>query len=142
MESKVELVDMTAEIVSAYVGNNTVGAAELPALIQQVYSALVDATSGEVAHTLENLKPAVPIKKSITPDHIICLEDGKKFRSLKRHLRTHYDLSPEEYRVKWGLPSDYPMVAPNYAKARSELAKKMGLGQKGKAGRGRGRAKK
>ena len=127
---------MTAEIVSAYVGNNTIGSSELPALIQEVYSALDEATQASPSTNAEPLKPAVSIKKSVTPDYIVCLEDGKKFKSLKRHLRTHYNLTPEEYRAKWGLPADYPRVAPNYAAARSNLAKKMGLGQKG---RGRGR---
>ncbi len=131
--SKIDLVDMTAEIVSAYVGNNTVGSGELPSLIQQVYSALQDATRTEPAEHNEPLKPAVNPKKSVFPDYIVCLEDGKKFKSLKRHLRTHYDLSPEEYRERWGLAKDYPMVAPNYAAARSRLAKQMGLGQKGRS---------
>ena len=122
-------IDLTADIVSAYVSNNTVSAQDLPTLIHEVYGALLK-TSGEAAEPEpEPLKPAVPVKKSVTPDYIICLEDGKKFKSLKRHLRTHYNLSPEEYREKWGLPADYPMVAPNYAAARSELAKRMGLGQ-------------
>ncbi len=123
------LIDLTAEIVSAYVSNNTVPSGDLPNLIGDVYRAL-QSTSGAAAEPEpEPLKPAVPVKKSVTPDHIICLEDGKKFKSLKRHLRTHYDMSPEEYREKWSLPADYPMVAPNYAAARSALAKKMGLGQ-------------
>lgn len=132
MEERSEIVDMTAEIVSAYVGNNTVGATELPKIIQQVYAALDEATRGAVEEPKEPLKPAVNPKRSITPDYLICLEDGKKFKSLKRHLRTHYDLTPEQYREKWGLAVDYPMVAPNYAKARSDLAKQMGLGQKAK----------
>ncbi len=132
MENKIELIDMTADIVSAYVGNNTVGASDLPDLIQQVHSALTGVTGEGAGGPQEPLKPAVSIKKSITPDYLICLEDGKKFKSLKRHLRTHYDLSPEEYREKWGLPKDYPMVAPKYAEARSRLAKQMGLGQKGR----------
>ena len=136
MQEKLELIDMTAEIVSAYVGNNTIGAGELPSLIQEVYTALNEATQEVPGANAEPLKPAVPVKKSVTSEYIICLEDGKKFKSLKRHLRTHYDLTPEEYRSKWGLPADYPMVAPSYAAARSNLAKKMGLGQKG---RGRGR---
>jgi predicted transcriptional regulator len=123
------LIELTADIVSAYVSNNTVPASDLPALIADVYRALGN-TQGAVSEPEpEPLKPAVNPKKSIFPDYIICLEDGKKFKSLKRHLRTHYDLSPEEYREKWGLPADYPMVAPNYAAARSALAKKMGLGQ-------------
>ncbi len=130
--SKSELVDMTAGIVAAYVGNNVVGSNELPVLIQQVYGALQDATRAEPEERSEPLKPAVSPKKSVFPDYIVCLEDGKQFKSLKRHLRTHYNLSPEEYREKWGLPKDYPMVAPNYAEARSQLAKQMGLGQKGR----------
>ncbi len=106
---------------------------ELPQLIADVHGALQKTVAGEAEPEPEPLKPAVPIKKSITPDFLICLEDGKQFKSLKRHLRTHYDLSPEDYRQRWGLPSDYPMVAPNYAAARSELAKRMGLGQQRKA---------
>lgn len=132
MEQKDDLIDMTVEIVSAYVGNNPIGAAEIPSLIQQVHSALNSATRGGVEPTKEPLKPAVPVKKSVTPDYIVCLDDGKKFKSLKRHLRTHYNMTPDEYREKWGLPKDYPMVAPNYAQARSNLAKEMGLGQKGR----------
>ncbi|WP_321505190.1 MucR family transcriptional regulator [Breoghania sp.] len=129
------LIDLTADIVSAYVSNNTVPATDLPQLINEVYGAL-QKTSGAVTEPEpEPLKPAVPIKKSVTPDYIICLEDGKQFKSLKRHLRTHYDMTPEEYREKWGLPSDYPMVAPNYAAARSDLAKKMGLGQQRRRGK-------
>lgn len=125
---KVNLVELTAEIISSYVANNEVAVGDLPRVISSVHKALSD-TLAEKEEPAEELKPAVPIKKSITPDFIICLEDGKKFKSLKRHLRTHYNLSPEEYREKWGLPADYPMVAPNYARARSQLAKKMGLGQ-------------
>ena len=124
------LIELTAEIVSAYVSNNSVGSSELTARIAEVHTALHRTASGAVQPEAEPLTPAVAVKKSVTPDHIVCLEDGKKFKSLKRHLRTHYDLTPEEYREKWGLPSDYPMVAPNYAKARSALAKEMGLGQK------------
>lgn len=127
-----ELVELTAEIVSAYVANNTVVATDLPAVILNVFEALNKASSSIGRPPKEALKPAVPLKKSVTPEFIICLEDGKKFKSLKRHLRTHYDLSPEEYREKWGLPHDYPMVAPNYAAARSDLAKRMGLGQRRK----------
>jgi predicted transcriptional regulator len=122
------LVELTAKIVSAYVSNNTIVAGELPQLINDTHAALSRATGNSVAPEREELKPKVPVKKSVMPDHIVCLEDGKKFKSLKRHLRTHYNLSPEEYREKWGLPHDYPMVAPNYARARSDLAKKMGLG--------------
>lgn len=124
-----DLIDLAAEIVSAYVSNNSVPSAELPTLISEVHRALSSTQQGVVKVEPEALKPAVNPKKSVFPDYIVCLEDGKKFKSLKRHLRTHYDLSPEEYREKWGLPADYPMVAPNYAAARSALAKKMGLGQ-------------
>jgi predicted transcriptional regulator len=122
-------IELTADIVSAYVSNNTVSAAEIPALINQIHSALLRVATGLSEAPTEPLKPAVPIKKSITPDFIVCLEDGKKFKSLKRHLRTQYNVTPEQYRDKWGLPPDYPMVAPNYAAARSQLAKEMGLGQ-------------
>jgi predicted transcriptional regulator len=131
-ENQSNLIDLTADIVAAYVSNNSVGAQELPNLISEVHTALQKTNGGEPEPEPEPLKPAVPIKKSITPDYLICLEDGKKFKSLKRHLRTHYNLSPEEYRERWNLPSDYPMVAPNYAAARSELAKRMGLGQQRK----------
>ena len=132
MADKANLIDMTADIVSAYVGHNTVAPEELSSLINRVYAALSGAASGGAGSALTaNDEPAVPVRKSITPDYLICLEDGKKFKSLKRHLRSHYNLSPEEYREKWGLPRDYPMVAPNYAQARSRLAKKMGLGQGG-----------
>ena len=124
-----DLIDLAADIVSAYVSNNTVPASELPALIANVHRALASTHAGASEAEPEPLKPAVNPKKSVFPDYIVCLEDGKKFKSLKRHLRTHYDLSPEDYRDKWGLPSDYPMVAPSYAAARSALAKKMGLGQ-------------
>ncbi|MHA1189228.1 MAG: MucR family transcriptional regulator, partial [Alphaproteobacteria bacterium] len=116
--------------VSAYVSNNAINSAELPTLIKDTVNALHESSAGPGEPEPEPLKPAVSIKKSITPDFLICLEDGKQFKSLKRHIRTHYDLTPEEYREKWGLAHDYPMVAPNYAKARSRLAKKMGLGQK------------
>ena len=123
------LIELTADIVSAYVSNNAVPANDLSGLIGDIYKALEGTMTPEAEEQVEALKPAVSIKKSITPDFIICLEDGKKFKSLKRHLRTHYNLSPEEYREKWGLAADYPMVAPSYAEARSNLAKKMGLGQ-------------
>jgi predicted transcriptional regulator len=134
MESKGDLVDMAAEIVSAYVSANQVPPQELPALIRTVYSALSEVSGGASVVTEPSQEPAVAVKKSVTPDYIICLEDGKKFKSLKRHLRTRYNMSPEEYRAKWGLPHDYPMVAPNYAKERSTLAKRMGLGQSRKGG--------
>ncbi len=122
-------IDLTASIVSAYLSNNPTAAAEIPGLISQVHAALVRVSSGRTEAPLEPAKPAVPIKKSISPDYIVCLEDGKHFKSLRRHLRTQYNMTPEQYRDKWGLPADYPMVAPNYAVARSQLAKKMGLGQ-------------
>lgn len=122
-------LELTTDIVSAYVSNNSVIAYDLPALIAEVHSALRGLSAVETEPEPEPLKPAVPVKRSISPDYLICLEDGKKFKSLKRHLRTQYGLTPEQYREKWGLPADYPMVAPNYASARSELAKQMGLGQ-------------
>jgi predicted transcriptional regulator len=128
----VNLIDLTADIVSAYVSNNTVASTDLPNLISEIYGALEKTANASSEPEPEPLKPAVPIKKSVMPDYIICLEDGKKFKSLKRHLRTHYNMTPEEYREKWDLGTDYPMVAPNYAAARSELAKKMGLGQQRK----------
>jgi predicted transcriptional regulator len=125
-------LELAADIVSAYVSNNSLPALELPAFIHSVHGALVGLATGQVsaAEAAPQKEPAVPVKKSVTPDFIICLEDGKKFKSLKRHLRTAYSMSPEEYRLKWGLPSTYPLVAPNYAKVRSELALKLGLGQK------------
>jgi predicted transcriptional regulator len=122
-------IELTASIVSAYVSNNPVAAQDLSALINQVHAALTRVSSGQGEVTSEPLKPAVSVKKSITADYIVCLEDGKKFKSLKRHLRTQYNMTPDQYREKWNLTPDYPMVAPNYAIARSELAKQMGLGQ-------------
>ncbi len=122
-------VELAADIVSAYVSNNSVATTDLPQLIGDIHAALLRVSGGVVEIPAEAPKPAVAVRKSITPDYIVCLEDGKKFKSLKRHLRTQYDMTPEEYREKWGLPADYPMVAPNYAQARSALAKKMGLGQ-------------
>lgn len=124
---QVGLIELTAKIVSAYVGNNPVQSSDLPAIIQNVHKSLNDL--GDTAVAAVQSKPAVPIKKSITDDYLVCLEDGEKFKSLRRHLRSKYDMSPEEYREKWGLPYDYPMVAPSYARQRSALAKKMGLGQ-------------
>lgn len=124
----VETIELAARIVASYVGANSLPASELPQLISEVHQALLRCSQDYNAPEREELKPAISVKKSVMPDYIICLEDGKKFKSLKRHLRTHYNLSPEEYREKWGLPHDYPMVAPNYARARSELAKKSGLG--------------
>src|SRR5881392_1570293 len=122
-------IELTASIVSAYVSNNPVPSTDLPALIGQVHSALTRVSSGHSEIHADALRPAVVVKKSITPEYLVCLEDGKRFKSLKRHLRTQYNMTPEQYRDKWGLPPDYPMVAPNYAVARSQLAKKMGLGQ-------------
>lgn len=127
-----ELLALTSDIVAAHVSNNPVPLSELPGLIQTVYGTLTGLSQPEAEPVVE-LKPAVPIKKSITDDFIICLEDGKKLKMLKRHLKTAFDLTPEEYRAKWGLAHDYPMVAPNYAKKRQALAKKIGLGRKPRA---------
>jgi predicted transcriptional regulator len=127
-----EILALTTEIVSAHVANNNVVNSDVPELIQQVYNKLAELASGEDMSSVE-LTPAVPIKKSITDDYLICLEDGKKLKMLKRHLMTAYGMTPEEYRAKWGLRPDYPMVAPNYAAKRQELAKKIGLGRKPKA---------
>ncbi len=128
-----ELLELTTEIVSAHVSNNTLAVNDLPQLIQDVYATL--ANVGDGAGLSEKPQPAVSVKKSVTPDYIICLEDGKKLKMLKRHLKTAYNMTPEEYRERWNLPRDYPMVAPNYAKHRSELAKEIGLGKKARRGR-------
>ena len=128
-----ELLSLTSEIVAAHVSNNMVAVSDLPQLIQQVYRSL-SGIGTEVTPQPERPVPAVPIKKSVTPEHIICLEDGKKLKMLKRHLKTSYNMSPEEYRERWGLPADYPMVAPNYAKQRSRLAKQIGLGTRARRG--------
>ncbi len=133
MDDNTELLTLTADIAAAYVSNNTVQAADVPSVIQTIYRALASVGSAAAAPAPEPQKPAVPIKKSITPDFLISLEDGKKYKSLKRHLRTQYNMSPEDYRAKWGLAKDYPMVAPNYAASRSALAKSMGLGRGGAA---------
>lgn len=130
-----DAVALAAQIVAAYVGNHTVPANELPDLIRSVYATLTTIEGAPAEVHQEAAKPAVSVKKSVHPEYIVCLEDGKKFKSLKRHLRTQYNMSPEAYREKWGLPADYPMVAPSYAKARSQLAKEMGLGQNRKRGR-------
>ena len=122
-------IELAADIVSAYVSNNSVPVSDLPALIHEVHAALTQVMGGSPVPEVEAPKPAVPTKKSVTNEFIVCLEDGRKFKSLKRHLRTQYNMSPDEYREKWNLAADYPMVAPNYAKARSNLAKQMGLGQ-------------
>ncbi|MCK0070413.1 MULTISPECIES: MucR family transcriptional regulator [Kordiimonas] len=128
INSSNELLGLAAEIVTAYVSNNTVNSSELPDVIKTVYSTL--STLGPDQVNIHSPKPAVPLKKSFTNEYIVCLEDGKKLKMLKRYLRSHYDMSPEEYRAKWGLPADYPMVAPAYAAKRSEFAKKIGLGKK------------
>jgi predicted transcriptional regulator len=128
MEERSIILECATSIVAAYVANNTIQRENLPALIADTFQSLLRADRPEVQ--VEELKPAVPIKRSIQADHIVCLEDGKKFKSLKRHLMSHYSMTPDEYREKWGLASDYPMVAPNYALARSELAKKIGLGRR------------
>ena len=139
--AKPNFIELAADIVSAYVSNNSVPVADIPGLISSVHAALNGVVEPAPA-TAEPLVPAVSIKKSLTPDYLICLEDGKRFKSLKRHLRTTYDMTPEQYRAKWGLPRDYPMVAPNYAAARSELAKSMGLGQQRRKSIQKGRPKK
>ena len=130
LSNEASCIQLTVNIVSAYVRNNSVSSAEIPALISQVYLALMRVSSGAAgAGPAEPLKPAVSIKRSITPAYLVCLEDGKKFKSLKRHLGTQYQMTPDQYRAKWNLPADYPMVAPDYAAVRSQLAKQMGLGQ-------------
>ncbi len=125
-----DIIEYTTDIVAAYVGNNVVATGDLPGLIGEIHKALSKASASSDEPAAPPLKPAVSVKKSLTADYLICLEDGKKFKSLKRHLRTHYDLTPDQYREKWGLPPNYPMVAPSYAAARSRLAKQIGLGQK------------
>ncbi len=121
-------LELASEIVAAYVSKNPVQLDKLPVLLKDVHETLVSLSAQSSSEPTE-LKPAIPVKKSVTDEFIICLEDGKKFKSLKRHLRSKYDMTPEEYREKWGLPYDYPMVAPSYARKRSELAKEMGLGR-------------
>ena len=132
-ENRTALTAMTADIVAAYVSNNDVKPEDLASLIRTTYDALGGVATGKAQEVPVALVPAVSVKKSITADYLTCLEDGRKFKSLKRHLRTKYDLSPEAYRTKWNLPKDYPMVSPNYAAARSNLAKAMGLGVGGRA---------
>lgn len=124
------VMELTTDVVSAYVSNNPIAAGDLTGLINSVYTSLKAMASEQVEVETEKPKPAVSIKKSLGHEYLICLEDGKPFKSLKRHLKTHYNLTPEQYREKWGLPADYPMVAPAYAEKRSQLAKQMGLGQK------------
>lgn len=138
-EQNIKNVDVAAEIVAAYVSKNEIDADRLPLLLQKVYAALQNISDNETVSSDGDQKPAVPIKKSVFDDYIICLENGQKYKSLKRHLKTAYGLTPDQYRTKWGLASDYPMVAPNYAKARSNLAKSIGLGQS-REQRGRVRA--
>jgi predicted transcriptional regulator len=131
MDENSDILSLTADIAAAYVSNNTISAADVPTVIQTIYRALGGLGKAEAQPAPEARKPAVPVRKSITPDYLISLEDGKSYKSLKRHLRTQYNMSPEDYRAKWGLPKDYPMVAPNYAASRSALAKSMGLGRGG-----------
>ena len=125
-----DLLRMSVEIVSAYVSNNSIAATQVPDVINTVYGALNSINGQTVFESPESQKPAVSVRRSVNPDYIVCLEDGKKLKMLKRHLRAAYGMSPDEYRAKWGLPSDYPMVAPNYALQRSAFAKKIGLGRK------------
>lgn len=129
--NKQELLTCTTEIVSSYLANNSVNTGEIPNIIEQVYKTLAN-VDNESGVSGDRPQPAVPIKRSVMPDYIICLEDGKKLKMLKRHLKTAYNMSPEEYRERWGLPADYPMVAPNYARQRSQLAKDIGLGTRGR----------
>lgn len=129
--SKDDVLRMTVDVVSAYLSNNQVATPQISDLINNVFSTLVSLEETQPETSTEQPKPAASIKKSVTPDYIICLEDGKKLKMLKRHLRTTYNMTPEEYRAKWNLPPDYPMVAPNYARQRSDFAKKIGLGRKG-----------
>ena len=131
------LMRMTADVVAAYVSNNSLPTIQLPEVINAVYHSLRGLDGAPIEQKAEPAKPAVPVKKSITPDYLICLEDGKKLKMLKRHLRSTYNMTPDEYRSKWGLPPDYPMVAPNYAAQRSAFAKEIGLGRG--AGRTSGR---
>ena len=133
--SRDDVLRMAVDVVAAYVGNNQVSTGQLPDIINSVYTSLLTLDLPPEEVPIEAPKPAVNVRKSVTPEYIVCLEDGKKLKMLKRHLRTTYNMSPEEYRAKWGLAPDYPMVAPNYAQARSQLAKKMGLGRKRKTGR-------
>jgi predicted transcriptional regulator len=137
-----EILRMTAEVVSAYLSNNLLPASQISEVIQTVHTSLNSLGAGRTDSAVEPPKPAVPVKKSVTADYIICLEDGKKLKMLKRHLRSTYNMTPDEYRAKWGLPADYPMVAPNYAQQRSEFAKKIGLGRNSGRGTRRARGKK
>ncbi len=138
-EMKETLITLTSDIVAAHVSNNDVAVGDVPALITSIYGALAS-LGEEIEHVEERPEPAVSIRASIKPDYIVCLEDGKKLKMLKRYLRTNFDMTPEEYRARWNLPADYPMVAPNYAEKRRDLAKKIGLGRKPGTGRGRRKA--
>jgi predicted transcriptional regulator len=135
-----ELLKLASNIIAAYVSNNPVPVSELPAMIKSIHATLGGLSGGGGSDSLTSQKPAVPVKRSITPEYIVCLEDGKRLKMLKRYLRSNYKLSPEEYRAKWGLPADYPMVAPNYAAQRSEFAKKIGLGRTSPATKSRRRS--
>ncbi len=135
-----ELLKLASDIVAAYVSNNPVPVSELPGMIKSVHATLGGISGTGSSEALTSQKPAIPVKRSITPEYIVCLEDGKKLKMLKRYLRSNYKLSPEEYRAKWGLPADYPMVAPNYAAQRSEFAKKIGLGRTSPATKSRRRS--
>ena len=132
-QSRRDLLEQTSRIVSAHVSNNTVSVGDLPELIRQIYGTLASLNERSQTH-LDRPLPAVPIRRSVMPDHIVCLEDGKKLKMLRRHLKTAYNMTPDEYRERWNLPANYPMVAPNYAAQRSELAKKIGLGRRGTRG--------
>jgi len=134
-----ELLRMTSEVAAAYVSNNNLPSGQLPDVIRTIHESLAALSGAKVAAASEPPTPAVAIKKSITPDYIVCLEDGKKLKMLKRHLRSTYNMTPDEYRHRWGLPADYPMVAPNYAAQRSEFAKKIGLGRSSPPTKGRRR---
>lgn len=138
MNEKTGVMNIVANIVSTFVSRHKIEPTELAAFINRIYDTVTGLEASDGAAPADAGTPAVPIKKSVTPDYLICLEDGKRFKSLKRHLATHYSLTPEQYREKWGLPADYPMVAPNYAARRSQLAKKIGLGRKPEARRRRG----
>ncbi|HRQ61710.1 MAG TPA: MucR family transcriptional regulator [Alphaproteobacteria bacterium] len=130
-QNREEMLKLTSQIISSYVSHNTVKADDLPGLIDTVFKTLSN-MNGDTPAMADRPQPAVPIKKSVMPDYIVCLEDGKKLKMLKRHLKTAYNMTPEDYRDRWGLPADYPMVAPNYAKQRSRLAKDIGLGTRGR----------
>lgn len=134
-----ELLDLTSDIVAAYVSNNPVQASDIPGIIKNIYATLSGLASSQVTEVVTAQKPAVPVKKSVTPEYLICLEDGKKLKMLKRYLRSRYGLTPDQYRAKWNLPANYPMVASNYASQRSEFAKKIGLGKGAPAARGKRR---